>query len=107
LEYDEHHVDKGFALPGARKKPAEHRNKPLLEEKLLAAGRNHFAKDFPNPKRIGCPSRKKLQQLADNPTRGDESVLNHVSFCSPCYREFSGFLQSLRKKIRSQSKRSA
>jgi hypothetical protein len=94
-------------LPGARKKPTKRRKRPLSEEKLLQAGRKHFAKDFPNPQRVGCPSAKKLKQLAEDPSRGDESVLNHVSFCSPCYRDYSGFLQSRRKEIRSKSKRSA
>ena len=98
---------RAFALPGARNKPQKRRKRPLSEAKLLLAGRAHFAKDFPNPKRIGCPAGEKLKQLAERPGIAEESVLNHVSFCSPCYRDYSRFLQAHKKKIRARAQLSA
>ena len=90
-------------MPGARSKPRKRRKRLLSEEQLLQAGRSHFAKDFPNPKRIGCPAAEKLRQLAERPGHADESVLNHISFCSPCYCAYSGFLQARKKKIRAKT----
>ena len=98
---------RAFALPGARSKPRKRRKRPLSETKLLQAGRAHFAKDFPNPKRVGCPAAEKLRQLAEHPSLADESVLNHISFCSPCYRAYSGFLQARKKQIRAKTQPSA
>lgn len=97
---------RAFALPGARSKPGKFRKRPLSEKRLLQAGRTHFAKDFPNPQRIGCPAAEKLRQLAECPGFADESVLNHISFCSPCYRAYSGFLQIRKKEIRARTARS-
>jgi hypothetical protein len=90
-------------LPGARSKPRKRKKKPLSEENLLELGRNHFAKDFPNPKRQGCPPRSALRLLAEDPRRANNAALNHVSSCSPCYRDYSHFLQVRKKTLRSKS----
>jgi hypothetical protein len=95
---------RAFALPGARSKPRKRRKPTLSEKSLLQAGRQHFAKDFPNPKRVGCPAAEKLKQLAEHPGHADESVLNHISFCSPCYRTYGRFLQARKKQIRAKTK---
>jgi hypothetical protein len=89
-------------LPGARSKPAKRTKKPLSEENLLALGRKHFSEDFPNPERRGCPPRDQLRLLADNPGKAKESALNHISSCSPCYRDYSRFLQARKAKVRSK-----
>jgi len=92
-------------LPRARNKPRKPKKHRLSEEKLLDLGRKHFAKDFPNPKRQGCPPRNALQLLAEDPRRADNSVLNHVSSCSPCYRDYSHFLRARKKMLRSKSEK--
>ena len=97
---------KALSLPGARTKPGKTAER-TAERKFLQAARAHFAKDFPNPKRMGCPPTSQLKQLADRPGAADESVLNHVSFCSPCYRAFSRFLQTDKKKMRARTQRVA
>ena len=89
-------------MPGARSKPAKRTKKPLSEENLLALGRKHFSEDFPNPERRGCPPRDQLRLLADNPGKAKESALNHISSCSPCYRDYSRFLQARKAKVRSK-----
>jgi len=90
-------------LPGARSKPRKRKKKLLSEASLLELGRKHFAKDFPNPNRQGCPPRNALQLLAEDPRKAENSVLNHVSSCSPCYRDYSHFLQARKKTLRSKS----
>lgn len=81
---------------------SKERRDALTDAKLLELGRRHFSEDFPNPKRLGCPAREKLKQLAERPLIADELVLNHISFCSPCYRAFSRFSQARKRKLRSR-----
>jgi len=92
-----------LALSGARTKPGKLKKKPLSEKKLLELGRKHFAEDFPNPRRQGCPPKDQLKLLAEKPRKAKESVLNHISFCSPCYRDYSAFLKVKKKKARAKS----
>lgn len=68
--------------------------KEFAAEKLRELGRKHFAEDFPNPKRQACPARNEAKQLAEHPRQAKESVLSHISFCSPCYRDYSAFLRN-------------
>ena len=89
-------------MPGARTKPKK-RKKTLPEEKILELGRKHFAEDFPNPKRQGCPPKDQLRLLAEKPRKAKESVLNHIASCSPCYRDYSGFLKAKKRKPRAKS----
>jgi hypothetical protein len=93
-----------LALSGARTKPGKLKKKPLSEKKLLELGRKHFAEDFPNPRRQGCPPKDQLKLLAEKPRKAKESVLNHVSFCSPCYRAYSRFLQIHKARLSSRGK---
>ena len=92
-------------MPGARTKPRKRKKKLLSEASLLELGRKHFAKDFPNPNRQGCPPKGELKRLAENPRDAHESVLSHVSSCSPCYRDYSHFLQARKKTLRSKSEK--
>ena len=95
---------RALALPGARSKRAKRRKKkPFSDEKLRELGRKHFARDFPNPKRLGCPAKVELKRLANNPRDANESVLSHISYCSPCYGDYGRFLQARKKKLRSKS----
>jgi hypothetical protein len=72
-------------------KNQDKQQKAFSEKELLRIGRKHFAWDFPNPERLGCPPENELRLLAEKPRRAKESVLNHISFCSPCYRAYSRF----------------
>jgi hypothetical protein len=71
---------------------------------FLELGRRHFAHDFPNPTRQGCPQNDLLRLLAEQPTAVEDSVLDHITSCSPCYKTYSGFLH--RMKARNSSRRS-
>jgi len=93
-----------LALPGARSKPKKRAKKSFSAKKLLELGRKHFAEDFPNPRRQGCPPKEQLKLLAENPRKAKESVLNHISFCSPCYRIYSHFLQLQKARFSSRKK---
>ena len=75
------------------KKQEKRQRKPISTKEFLTIGRKHFAEDFPNPKRLGCPPGNELKLQAEKPLMAKEPVLNHISFCSPCYRAFSRFLR--------------
>ena len=90
-------------MPGARIKPTKSKTKPPADQEFLSLGKEHFAEDFPNPTRQGCPPDSTLKLLADKPTEVEESVLTHISSCSPCYRTYSHFLQQQKGKTQSQS----
>jgi len=80
------------------KKQVKRQRKPISTKGFLTIGRKHFAEDFPNPKRLGCPPGNELKLQAEKPLMAKEQVLNHISFCSPCYRAFSRFLREQRAK---------
>ncbi|MBI3652630.1 MAG: hypothetical protein HY231_16535 [Acidobacteria bacterium] len=55
---------------------------------LLAAGREFYARRFPNPERAGCPSPLQLQGLAMATTLPDQQVRDHLFQCSECFNEY-------------------
>jgi len=57
---------------------------------LDALGRG-LLKEFPNPDRTGCPGSAVLKRIASHemPLAEAEKWLDHLTSCSPCYREFS------------------
>ena len=46
---------------------------------------------FPNPERKGCVGSAVLQELANRPLPVRDAAWEHVTHCSPCYREFLEF----------------
>jgi hypothetical protein len=77
--------------------------KDLSDEKIREIARKHFAEDFPNRERRGCPPITEIKQLADKPVEGKDWVLDHVRHCSPCYRDLADFLRAGRKKLGAKS----
>jgi hypothetical protein len=57
---------------------------------LLAHG---LSREFPNPQRIGCPSPAILRDIALHklPLSEADPWLDHLSSCSPCFRDFTEF----------------
>ncbi len=90
-------------LPSVSRKSKGHKRKPSVDKAFLELGRRHFANDFPNPTRQGCPQSDVLRLLTENPTQVEDSVLDHVTSCSPCYRTYSGFLQQMKAKTSNRS----
>jgi len=84
-----------MARPRSRLRNA---GKELSDKKVGEMARMHFAEDFPNPERRGCPPISEIKLLADKPLEGKDWVLGHIFFCSPCYRDHGRFLRALKKK---------
>ena len=45
----------------------KNRGKELSDKKIREIGHKHFAEDFPNPERRGCPPTSEIKLLADKP----------------------------------------
>lgn len=75
------------------------------ERHLLRLGRELMLKRHPNPQRLGCPPKAELEAAAVNrallPQTKIVSVIDHITICSQCFREFSRHRQiaRLRKKL--------
>jgi hypothetical protein len=46
-----------------------------------------FGRAYPNPDRVGCPSREDLIALARRERPIGDPAYNHLKECSPCYLE--------------------
>jgi hypothetical protein len=70
------------------------------ETKLLQAARQYIEAAFPNPDRVGCPGRDRLEALARRKCRlGDELAdVDHVVHCSACFVEYHTIRTALRRK---------
>jgi hypothetical protein len=53
-----------------------------------------FAGANPNPERVGCPPRDVLVALARRERPIDDPAYDHLSECSPCYREVRAMQQA-------------
>ena len=72
------------------------------EKRILDALGRGLLNEFPNPERAGCPGRGVLKRIASHemPLTEAEKWLDHLTSCSPCYRDFSQLqnAQELRRK---------
>ena len=61
------------------------------EKRILDALGRGLLKEFPNPDRAGCPGSDVLKRIASHemPLTEAEKWLDHLTSCSPCYRDFS------------------
>jgi hypothetical protein len=77
------------------------RSLPQLDSgAFVAAARQAFLSDNPNPKRKGCPTPQLLMDLAFRRADKDSAmkVTLHFRHCSDCFREVSDYL----KRFKSQ-----
>ena len=70
----------------------------VSEEKLIHAVRDYVSSAFPNPDRVGCPGRKRLEAFARQTSALDESDLDHLMTCSACFIEYHAILRASKQK---------
>lgn len=79
---------------------------PDEEKILLETGRQIFSTEFPNPERKGCPGARVVKNLVYRTEslelRERERWLDHISFCSPCFIEFSTLSNNFHKRKRAK-----
>ena len=69
------------------------------EKDVLAALGRGLLKEFPNPERVGCLSIEVIAAIASHrmPLWQAEPYLDHLTSCSPCYRDFSQRREAYRR----------
>src|ERR1043166_5959059 len=85
----------------------EHRSRRDVRrdfERLQKAVQRALLNSNPNPDRIGCPGQSVLRELAEGTKSPDDAAADHLTGCSPCYREFLSIQRALqhqrKRKIR-------
>ena len=58
------------------------------EEQFQQMFREAVLRHYPNPERKGCLDSPIITAIAQQPLPHEDSRWEHISHCSPCYREF-------------------
>ena len=66
------------------------------EKHILEVLRRGLLAEFPNPDRVGCPASVVLKDIAAHrlPLAQAAQFLDHITACSPCYRDFRRFREA-------------
>jgi hypothetical protein len=75
--------------------------------RIAAAVQQTILQNFPNPDRVGCPGETKLREVAARKTIVEDDSWEHITHCSPCYREFLAEKERLRGSQRKTRTRAA
>ncbi len=72
------------------------------ERRVLDALGRGLLNEFPNPERTGCPGSDVLRRIAAHqmPLAEAERWLDHLTSCSPCYRDFTQFQETYQRARR-------
>jgi hypothetical protein len=70
----------------------------ISEKRLLRVGRDYVASAFPNPGRVGCPGRTRLEILARQRAVPDQEQVEHLTTCSDCFAEYHAIRTAWRQK---------
>ncbi len=81
------------------KRKSTEREAVRKQEELLGYARSYLSEAFPNPERTGCPPDDALRLLAMRPLESDQSVSEHVTCCSPCFKAYTAHLATAKTKI--------
>ena len=65
--------------------------------RLAAAVQQTILSSFPNPDRVGCPGDLRLREVAARRNIVEDDVWQHITHCSPCYAEFLGAKEEIRR----------
>ena len=65
--------------------------------RLAAAVQQTILSSFPNPDRDGCPGGVRLREVAARRTIVEDDDWQHITHCSPCYAEFLGAKEEIRR----------
>ena len=70
--------------------------------RIAAAVQLTILQNFPNPDRIGCPGSAKLREVAARSGIVEDEAWQHITHCSPCYREFLDEKEHIRRRGRTR-----
>ena len=63
------------------------------EKRILDVLARGLSREFPNPERVGCPDSSILRGIASHklPLAQAAAWFDHLSACSPCFKDFNNF----------------
>lgn len=70
------------------------------DQELFDFARAYLSEAFPNPDRTGCPPDQALSILARDPMRGDPSITDHMTCCSPCFNAYMAHVGRVKAEAR-------
>jgi hypothetical protein len=62
-------------------------------------------REFPNPERKGCLGTQTLRELANRPRPIRDAAWEHVTHCSPCFREFLELRTEAKQRLELEHRR--
>jgi len=74
-------------------------------EELQDIVQQAILREFPNPERKGCSGPEMLRELAERPQPTRDAAWEHVTHCSPCYREFLDLRSRVKEERRLRRRR--
>jgi hypothetical protein len=66
-------------------------------DELMAFARKHLAQDFPNPRRLDCPSSELFSSLIRDRQLPNDELRRHLVTCSECFRDYGESLKEERQ----------
>lgn len=75
--------------------------------RLATAVQQTILQNFPNPDRVGCPGTARLREVAARREIVEDAHWEHITHCSPCYREFLDEKERLRGARKHARRRTA
>lgn len=67
-------------------------------ENVSRAVRESILRNYPNPERKGCPDDEVVRSVAARTDLKADDAWEHITHCSPCYREFLAYKEEYRGK---------
>ena len=72
---------------------------PTLEQ-IKSVLQQSVLTDYPNPDRNGCLDLAAIRSIAEQRLPHEHAQWQHVSHCSPCYREFLDHRREFKARVR-------
>ena len=73
-------------------------------ERLQRQIQSEILTAYPNPTRKGCPGDAVVKQVAERKEIETDALWDHITHCSPCYKEFLATKESIRATKRRRKK---
>src|ERR1051325_9353741 len=72
----------------------------VSEDRFLGAARRYVESAYPNPDRVGCPDRQRLDALARRKCSPADYMgeIDHIIKCSPCFVEYQRIRSALKRR---------
>lgn len=72
----------------------------VSEDRFLGAARRYVESAYPNPDRVGCPDRQRVDALARRKCSPADHMgeVDHIATCSPCFVEYQAIRRAVKRR---------